>query len=271
MQVWGDVAATGMAKAGAVVVVLDNDECIGAWRTLGTMYSFLGLEGDMSPKTVSRFVAAAEAAECFRPGLRTLLDVVVRLRGAGRVHAVVMCTMGRGRWVPFLKLVVEAWYGAPVYDFVVDQAAMTAHRSLGSSTWCTHDTHGHAYVKNMDHVRAITGLPEDLALHWFVVDDRCDSVVCGAHTALTVTPYVRTDADVVPKLLPEDLGTTQHRLALFAQYRTWAGGCTKKAPVALSDPSVCFQHAADELQRVCGVVGSENTASSVGPAEINVS
>jgi hypothetical protein len=72
---------------------------------------------------------------CARPGLRQLYDTLLRLKASGHVHSIVMCTAARNTngWVVFLRDVLEHWYGARIYDVVIDGEAPShtrAYRSL---------------------------------------------------------------------------------------------------------------------------------------------
>jgi hypothetical protein len=76
------------------------------------------------PPPVALFARLLTDTGCARPGLRQLYDTLLALKAEGLVHGVYMCTAARDTtgWVSFLRSVLEAWYGQPVYDGVVDGA-----------------------------------------------------------------------------------------------------------------------------------------------------
>ena len=173
------------AVAASPVVVVDNDGCIGAWEDLSCLYAlYTQVEGKVP--SVESFVKLMVEAQCVRPHLRDLLDVLVRAREEGKVHAIVMCTAATGStgWVAFLCSMVTAWYGSHVYDLVVDGDSIRLwHQARGTAVY---DARGaFVFVKDMDQVRHLLRVPPRTRV--LVVDDQPDKIVNGA--AIAVSKY----------------------------------------------------------------------------------
>ena len=147
---------------------------------------------------------------CVRPGLREQYDSVLDMKASGSVCGVFMCTAARDTvgWVSFLRRVLEAWYGKPVYDGVIEGESvfrcrldpLPRLRSRGCGGFvCAgnmihewHSANGSAptdhmgsVFKNMNQVRAFAGVHMDTPV--VAIDDRPDNIlhgeVCAAASA----------------------------------------------------------------------------------------
>jgi hypothetical protein len=124
-----------------------------------------------------------EATRCVRPGLRELYDMLLAQKAAGRISGVFMCTAASDAagWVSFLRSVLEAWYGAPIYDGVVDCMQLDAWNAARGLRRV-----GYSPVyKDMHLIRKLAGVPPDARV--IAVDDRPQYIVNGE--AVGVTPY----------------------------------------------------------------------------------
>ena len=125
---------------------------------------------------IAKFVSIAEVTVCIRPGLRAFYDSVLALKRSGLVHSIVMCTAAPNTvgWVSFLRELLETWYGASVYDHVIDGTMIRGwHAALGSRD-C--DDRGIS-IKDMNQIRAIVRVPDTTPVLMF--DDNPANVLFG--------------------------------------------------------------------------------------------
>jgi len=161
------------------IVVLDNDECTGAWAGMSVLYSVMRRLG--IPPSPVLFAKLIEETGAVRPGVRILFDLISKLKQNGKITRVVMCTAARNDngWVMFLRQVLEIWYGSPFFDVVIDGNLIRQwHDSKGSPN---SDVFGSVF-KDMNMVR-LKG-PEEKVI---MVDDRPGHILNGI--ALGVFPY----------------------------------------------------------------------------------
>ena len=133
---------------------------------------------------VDMFARLLTETGCARPGLRSLYDTVLSLKATGAVRGVYMCTAARDTqgWVSFLRSVLEAWYGKPVYDGVIEGNMIQQwHTANGTAPT---DAYGSVY-KNMNQVRAVAGVGMDTPV--IAIDDRPANILNGH--AVRVAPY----------------------------------------------------------------------------------
>lgn len=173
-------------KMNSVVVVVDNDECVGSWRQMARMHRAHILKGCIP--SVGKFVEFMERTSAVRPGVRELLTSLQCAKASGAVHSVVMCTAATDAfgWVSFLRVVLETWLGLGVYDHVIDRRMLetwhAAHRRPAFSS--VHN----CMVKDMALVRRLCAVGNDCPV--VVIDDRPEGVVGDNTFALRVCPYV---------------------------------------------------------------------------------
>ncbi len=181
-----------MAITAPFVVAVDNDECIGSFPDLGLLFSLFLHAG--RPPPVKVFVGVLEEYSLLRPGLRLFFQTILDMKKEGLVHSIVMCTAASDAigWVSFLRRVIEEWFGAAVYDHIIDGKMICEwHRRQGTSA--IHGGTG-ALVKDMDHVREVVNVTRDTKV--FMMDDR-PTAVLNASVIVEVPPYRGVAMDVV--------------------------------------------------------------------------
>jgi hypothetical protein len=230
------VLSPASRRAGAAIIAIDNDECIGSWVVMSMLFGFCARSArhHLSPALFARMMADALV---IRPGVAELFETVMQLRHQGYVHSVVMCTAASNRtgWVSFLRQSLETWFAtrrsavtscaplpALVYDHVITGDEMEdwlLKRGLPS-------VHAHGcMIKDMDMVRETCGVGSDVPV--VMIDDRPGGIVHGV--TIPVPPFeVGVDVDSIAKrCLPDwaDLGqvsmaliqkTNEHRAKVLA-------------------------------------------------------
>ena len=198
------------------LLAIDNDECIGSWGDLSILFGVHNLTHD-TPPSVSLFADILTRTGCVRPGLRHAYDTFLRMRASGQLAGIYMCTAARNDygWVSFLREVLEAWYGAPVYDGVIHGGmiqewhahARTAHIDAAGSV-----------NKPMDMVRQLAGAPADALV--LAIDDRPGNILGGI--AIGVSRYtVAVNAVAVGRMCFADWDDTVGTLYDSALQSSW--------------------------------------------------
>lgn len=167
-----------------VVVAIDNDECVGSWGDLSLLYTLYTHVLRQPDPPIDVFTNLLTATGCARPHLREFYDSLLERKAKGDIHAIVMCTSARDTlgWVSFLRRVLEAWYGKPIYDHLVEGNMLLEWHSKHGSP-CT-DASG-CIFKDMNQVRQIAGVSKDTPV--VAIDDHPEKIVNGH--GIGVEPY----------------------------------------------------------------------------------
>lgn len=176
-----------------MVVMLDNDECIGSFADLSLLWGLRCHYGaDLVPDAL--FLKLLDTLGCVRPHLRVLFDTLIVLRRLGLITKVVMCTAASNvnGWVTFLCQLLHTWYDdgqTLVYDHVITLETLDAwHRDRGTNSRMPNNT----VVKDMDLVREVARV--DAHTPVFAIDDRVRAIV--NHTVGWEVPAYRVTVDM---------------------------------------------------------------------------
>lgn len=190
------------------VLVVDNDECIGAWSLGSAIHDVVanyiskhtGIPTEKCVQVFKKyFVEHYMSNGGARPGTKDMLKLLKFHKDIGSVDRVVMftsCTNTNG-WVNCLKECLEMYAGVSVYDMVL-------HRDNTESK----ETADGATVKSMDMVLERLGFQTENT-KIIVIDDRPQNIQ-GSGVRIAVSPYRHVvDENHIVSMLDDILDTLQ--------------------------------------------------------------
>ena len=202
------------------VVVLDNDECIGAWSLASAIH---GIFADYLPKHTG--IPIQECLRVFkdctvkyyllnggaRPGTKETFKLLKHYKDTGVIDKVVMFTScgNEKNWVICLKECLEQYTGVNgLYDLVLHRDNTEAKKSADGAT-----------IKNLDTVLVRLGF-ERGNTNIIMVDDRPHNIQgdCVKCVKVAVSPYRHVvDEKYISDMIDEMLDTLQTLYTLCKQ------------------------------------------------------
>jgi hypothetical protein len=170
-----------------LILVIDNDECIGSWGDLSLLYSIFKNE-HISEPDIEIFAKIMNDTHCIRPYVKELFETIIDFKKKGIVYKVFMCTAASNiyGWVIFLSKILERWFGQKIYDEIIYGEMIEEWHIFNKST--VRNEIG--YIKNMDMIREVISFkynenPDKYAI--VAIDDRPKNIKNGIPIA--VSPY----------------------------------------------------------------------------------
>lgn len=170
-----------------IIIVIDNDECIGSWADLSLLYSIFKYEFKREPD-IDIFVKIMKETYCIRPYVKELFEKITYLRDYNFIYKIFMCTAAPNKegWVTFLLKILERWFGQKIYDEIIYGEMIEEWHIFNKSNFSNNE----GYIKNMDMIREIIDFkynskPENYTV--IAIDDRPNNIENGI--AIGVTPY----------------------------------------------------------------------------------
>lgn len=220
------------------VLVLDNDECIGAWSMASAIYNVFA---DYVPKNTG--IQVSECLRLFkdclikyylskggaRPGTKETLKLIKFYKEAGTINHVLMYTSSPNHndWVNFLKDCLEQYADVKgLYDCVLHRENTDTKVSADGAT-----------VKCLNMVREKMGLDKKSKV--IIIDDRPHNVT-GEGVRIAVTPYRHiVDEENLSDMIDEMLDTLQNMYKPIPGVKTYAPKLLRKMlkDVILIDPN----------------------------------
>ena len=174
-------------KLPKVIIVIDNDECIGSWNDLSLLYSILKYEYSKEPD-IDLFVKIMNDTCCIRPYVKDLFNKIISLKSKGIICKVFMCTAASNKigWVTFLSKILERWIGEKIYDDIIFGEQIQEWHIYNKSSVANNI----GYIKNMDMIRELLHFKYSYKSDKFTIiaiDDRPSNIINGI--AIGVSPY----------------------------------------------------------------------------------
>jgi hypothetical protein len=168
-----------------IVIVIDNDECIGSWIDLSMLYSMFKIETKNDPN-ISMFVDIMEKTNCIRPYVKNLFEKIIKLKKNNIVYKIIMCTAASNAngWVTFLSKMLEHWFGEKIYDAII-HGELIKEWHINKKTPFSNNN---GYIKNMEMITELF-LHSDCEKSYkiIVIDDRPSNIIGGI--VIPVSPF----------------------------------------------------------------------------------
>lgn len=220
-----------------IALVLDNDECIGAWSIASAIYNIFA---DYIPKNTG--IKVSECLRLFkdcliknyfskggaRPGTKETLKMIKKFKDNGSINSVLMFTSSpnRNEWVNFLKDCLEQYADVKgLYDYVLHRENTYSKISADGAT-----------IKCLNMVRNKIGLVNSKVI---IIDDRPHNV-SGEGVRIAVTPYRHVvNADNLYNLIDDMLNNLQDIYKPITGVKTYQPNSFRKIlkDVIIYDPN----------------------------------
>ena len=163
------------------IMVIDNDECIGSWGDLSQLYSLHEIFN--KTPSVETFSNLLIQTGCVRPYLREFYDTVLKMKSDGMILKIYMCTAAKNikKWVSFLHLILEHWYGKKIYDGIIDGELIHEWHVANN----TQEINSIGILKDMNQIRKIANV--DINTPVVALDDRPTNILNGYR--IKISPF----------------------------------------------------------------------------------